>query len=273
MHIKTDQSIIRRLQDENIRLSTFEKWPLSFLSKNTLAENGFYYKGEEDHVICIFCGVEIGFWEEGDDPVSEHKKYSPNCPIFQPQTDAKLRKAPIGEDECGCVIGEKKVKNYSLLESRFNSFKEWPISMKQTPKDMSKAGFYYTGKSDKVICFSCGLGLNNWEETDNPWVEHAKWNPSCEHLNKEKGEAFIKEVLDGHARQSHEKNSELEAPSTTPIINVNEQLLCRVCYAERRTVVSLPCRHLATCKFCNNKLIRCPICRTEEQNNVEVLLP
>jgi hypothetical protein len=43
------------------------------------------------------------------------------------------------------------------------------------------------------VCFHCGVGLKDWEETDDPWVEHALWSPKCMHVVLIKGQAFIEE--------------------------------------------------------------------------------
>lgn len=49
------------------------------------------------------------------------------------------------------------------------------------------------GKGDQTMCFHCGGGLRDWEETDDPWVEHAAWFPKCIHVVLIKGQAFIEE--------------------------------------------------------------------------------
>lgn len=64
---------------------------------------------------------------------------------------------------------------YGIELARLRSFDEWPRSMKQKPEQLSDAGFFYTEKSDRVICFSCGGGLRDWDEKDDPWEQHALW--------------------------------------------------------------------------------------------------
>jgi hypothetical protein len=49
------------------------------------------------------------------------------------------------------------------------------------------------GKGDQAVCFHCGGGLRDWEETDDPWVEHAVWFPKCMHVVLIKGQQFIEE--------------------------------------------------------------------------------
>ena len=67
-----------------------------------------FYTGTEDKVKCFFCEVEIGIWERTDDPVIEHRKWSPNCALLR---KGKTSNVPISfleflklfpkPDECG----------------------------------------------------------------------------------------------------------------------------------------------------------------------------
>ena len=51
--------------------------------------------------------------------------------------------------------------------------------------------FNSLGFSDCTRCFSCGIGLRNWEDGDIPWIEHARWCPTCDFLQQRKGDLFI----------------------------------------------------------------------------------
>lgn len=64
---------------ERERLKSFENWPVSFLSPRDMAAAGFYFLKREDVVRCAFCGVEVGCWVEGDDPMQDHERWSPSC--------------------------------------------------------------------------------------------------------------------------------------------------------------------------------------------------
>lgn len=56
-----------------------------------MAAAGFYYPGysydvcdckasfRTDTVRCAFCGIMLRDWKAGDNPVAEHKKWSPSC--------------------------------------------------------------------------------------------------------------------------------------------------------------------------------------------------
>ncbi|XP_003739005.1 death-associated inhibitor of apoptosis 1 [Galendromus occidentalis] len=59
------------------RLASFgADWPLDFenVSPRKLADNGFVYLGNEDHVKCFACGKELQNWEETDNIVEEHQR-------------------------------------------------------------------------------------------------------------------------------------------------------------------------------------------------------
>jgi len=44
------------------------------------------------------------------------------------------------------------------------------------------------------MCFQCGGGLMNWEETHSAWEEHALWFPTCSFVSIMKGKDFIERV-------------------------------------------------------------------------------
>lgn len=83
---------------------------------------------------------------------------------------------------------------FAIETVRLQTFDEWPKTLKQRPKQLSDAGFFYTQKGDRVICFSCGGGLCDWVEQDDPWEQHAIWYDKCEYLRLVKGFDFINAV-------------------------------------------------------------------------------
>jgi len=71
----------RHLRSGPLRFATFQGWPHDFLSPRLLAEAGFFYRGTGDQTQCAFCCITISSWEPQDDPMTEHRKYAPNCPF------------------------------------------------------------------------------------------------------------------------------------------------------------------------------------------------
>nr|XP_039266716.1 uncharacterized protein LOC120342099 [Styela clava] len=60
--------------------------------------------------------------------------------------------------------------------------------------ELARAGFYYDGDDTNVRCWYCGGGVRHWNNTDDPWVEHARLYPNCEFLLQQKGFDFVSEV-------------------------------------------------------------------------------
>lgn len=70
-------------------------------------------------------------------------------------------------------------KLYSYYDDRLASFATWSLQIIPNKYQLARAGFFYSGFGDKVVCFSCDLKLYNWEKTDEPWFEHCKNSPDC----------------------------------------------------------------------------------------------
>ncbi|XP_076467278.1 uncharacterized protein LOC143298323 isoform X2 [Babylonia areolata] len=75
-------------------------------------------------------------------------------------------------------------QDLTTTHARLDTFRNtgWPHSQNQSPEEMAKAGFYYTGPADLVRWFCCGEGLQDWESQDDPLEEHARWFPACTHI-------------------------------------------------------------------------------------------
>jgi len=87
--------------------------------------------------------------------------------------------------------------NYATMEARLRTFREWPPGLRQQPRELAEAGFYYIGMSDQVKCFYCDGGLRNWQPEDVPWVEHSRWFSRCVFVRLVKGDEFVaKSLLD-----------------------------------------------------------------------------
>jgi len=82
-------------------------------------------------------------------------------------------------------------QSYATKGARLKTFENWPNNAPQYVQALVDAGFFYTGTSDHVKCFQCGKGLKNWEETDIPDEEHARWHPTCPFVLLNKGKDYI----------------------------------------------------------------------------------
>ena len=75
-----------------------------------------------------------------------------------------------------------KSQSLTLYQNRLDTFKEWPKQLRPKPDKLARAGLTYTGRGDRVKCFSCNIELLNWNCIDDPFIEHYKHSKSCPYL-------------------------------------------------------------------------------------------
>ncbi|XP_062601932.1 baculoviral IAP repeat-containing protein 3-like isoform X1 [Saccostrea cucullata] len=66
---------------------------------------------------------------------------------------------------------------------RLRSFHNFPSSNSVSTLKLARQGFYYSGESDKVICFACGFQKSNWRKGDDVHAIHRTASPACPLLN------------------------------------------------------------------------------------------
>lgn len=358
MEAATSNAADKELFRENVRLQTFtDAWPHDFIQPAALAKVGFFWKKQGDLVKCVFCKIEISRFEAGDQALSEHIRWSPNCPLLRrrPTNNVPINATELNEllpaasyDVCGSSnsfntlhpdayaeessletsrsaveevvplppqpiphIRHPDYPMYAIEVNRFRTFDDWPKTIKQRPRELSDAGFFYTGKSDRVLCHSCGGGLRDWDVNDDPWEQHALWFNKCEYLKLLKGEDYIREVQEkfkpssdanGEAMPQNDdessnvirdddtennmqvKNiftsSSISTPSTSLGFNgeqpaeerFNESKLCKICYTNEYNTAFYPCGHVVACAKCASSVTTCPVCRKPFDNLIRIYL-
>ena len=55
------------------------RWTKDFIDTRELAKAGFFFVGHGDQVQCAFCACVVGYWEEGDFPIDDHKTDFETC--------------------------------------------------------------------------------------------------------------------------------------------------------------------------------------------------
>lgn len=60
----------------------------------------------------------------------------------------------------------------------------WPHGLSVLSEKLAKAGFYYCGPGDRVMCAFCKGSLEEWKPTDDPINEHKKYFSTCSFINK-----------------------------------------------------------------------------------------
>jgi len=182
------------------RQGTFtDQWPTSLFSPYVMAKAGFFYLGARDKTCCFSCKLVTQKWDSAEHPLATHRNLSPNCEVVRNYRQALFttdKRPSIGE------ISEQRSKYPSqhpvkpLLAAtkvRKETFHSWPLESWLTSTNLTEAGFYSHQVRDRVSCFYCGIGLQNWQRGDGIWVEHARWRPSCEFLQRHKRAEFVTE--------------------------------------------------------------------------------
>lgn len=185
---------------------------------------------------------------------------------------------------------------FMVEKDRLKTFEAWPEQMKQRPEQLADAGFFYTHKGDRVICFCCGGGLSMWDPRDDPWEQHVLWYESCDYARLVKTPLYFKfikrkfkEVIESLKKNTEklpptlstekeedtDKNfSMLETPlDEYKIKKEDEWQLCRICFVEKYNTVFSPCGHVVACGKCASTQRKCPICREGYENIVQIYLP
>lgn len=78
-------------------------------------------------------------------------------------------------------------EDMSKFDSRLESFdhERWPKNCPKSAFELASAGFYFDSsiaRLDTAKCFHCGLFLNQWKPSDDPWQEHQKFSPDCRYI-------------------------------------------------------------------------------------------
>nr|CAB3225556.1 ZF(RING)-14 zinc finger protein [Phallusia mammillata] len=191
------------LRKESERNRTFAHWPSETRTvySTDLARSGFFYLGNFDRVQCFSCAGVLRNWNYGDNVEAEHHRHFPHCKMTQ---GSETRNVPLSQSERTAVNQQivfheppdpsenetRDLRNMfpcldphnphmRNLENRIESFQSWPSSrINATPFEIARAGFYYLGEGDRVKCWYCSGGLQNWDPQDERWTEHAKWFPT-----------------------------------------------------------------------------------------------
>lgn len=251
------------------RLMSFDKWPPNHpLTPHCLAVNGFYHFKDavySDNVRCAFCKVEICRWQAHDNVEVDHKRWAPQCKLVRKLVDIDgdyntTNNTEPSIDECG-ARPHYAHPQYRTYQSRLTTFesKEWPSTIPVSPHELATAGFFYTGKSDRVKCFACDGGLKEWTKGDDPFKLHARWFDRCSYVMKTKGEEFIKSA-NGPSAPPQEPLPSSSQPTAPPLEN-DDETACKICFENQRNATFVPCGHVVACYTCALSVDSCPMCR------------
>lgn len=297
------------------RLKTFKsKWFHNSITRKEMAKRGFYLIRDYE-VKCFFCDKIFVTNRNMNDIFVQHDMQSPECKMTSNiEVDRALSNlsisVEIGDKPINISIpdNEPNYPDFKTVNSRLQSFKDWPKSMGQSPEDLTDAGFFYIGKGDKVLCHSCGGGIHNWESDDDPWTQHIIWYRYCQYVQEKKNINEIEKALRKRFGSSvadggqFEPQSEIEIDqSNLPNIDIAEGLpirttddlarrgeimvekareklfrgntyknACKICISNEINTVFFPCAHIVTCHECSELSKNCVICKRKIKQTKKV---
>jgi len=100
-------------------------------------------------------------------------------------------------------------------------------------------------------------------------------------FEEEKNPKAIPQEKKEDQKKKQEEDNQLEdvqlpAPKKPKINDQNQQNQeeseCVVCLSEKKSVVFMPCKHVACCEICSEKVEECPLCREKVESKIKVFL-
>lgn len=86
-----------------------------------------------------------------------------------------------------CSAPDNKPSKHDTMAMEFLrlcSMHDYPSNQGPSLLRLAKAGFYYEGNGDELICFSCGVRNRNWSYGDSPTEIHKRLSPGCKFLTE-----------------------------------------------------------------------------------------
>ena len=131
---------------EGIRLKAFKDWPnWAAVWPTLLARAGFYYTGTADQVVCFCCNGRLKTWEAGDSPLSEHKRFFPQCRFVtgRDSTNVPMGETPEGPtslDHSTPAVNGRLPQRGQCASLQYSATTEAPSSSPQAGLSMAIGG-------------------------------------------------------------------------------------------------------------------------------------
>jgi len=112
---------------------------------------------------------------------------------------------PAGLTKLSCTSCSREDCNFTRMSCRNSTYGEYFPSMNHFPLSIERlchAGFYWCPSSayfDRTVCAFCGIALHSWSHTDDPIVEHLRYNTACKLMESynHKIDTLMSTILDG----------------------------------------------------------------------------
>ncbi|XP_054708293.1 putative inhibitor of apoptosis [Uloborus diversus] len=273
------------------RLRSFSSWPInSAVSKELLAEAGFFYIGLNDRTKCFHCNGGLCSWEYGDDPWVEHARWFPNCGFLLLNKGSEfiekwsikcLRSSPcefsdsLSSKDVMCKVDdamESDLVKHAMEIGLFPSY----IIRAAIFLQVKETGSSFSNIDDLCIAVSC-LKEEVDKETLKREVTMNSVHPSIDPV-KERDIKPSENIMDTEQKPHIKKayfNADSDSGTTCEVTNestLKDRCLCKICMDREVSIVFLPCGHLLACTSCAPALQCCPMCRKAIEATVRAYL-
>mmetsp|Transcript_34729 Transcript_34729/g.82295 ORF Transcript_34729/g.82295 Transcript_34729/m.82295 type:complete len:228 (-) Transcript_34729:47-730(-) len=125
------------------RLKSYRAWPHSAAIRplampTALASQGFYFSPDDhykDRVLCAFCNLELAEWGPKDDPIYEHGRRCPTCPVV---TGVVMAVQSSDPDHVNDIIAEEEESIVKLEVLQVGMKKQLEVYTQQIRQDKIK---------------------------------------------------------------------------------------------------------------------------------------
>ncbi|NP_001296622.1 E3 ubiquitin-protein ligase XIAP-like [Hydra vulgaris] len=204
-------------------------WP----SPEKLAKSGMYYDYSKKMMVCFCCGFMVDSWESAEqDPYVKHKSAESSCSFIkrvQNKDNFVEEKTTISNPNLIERFPSYKTEwtkpailiDYSNEHTRLQTFFSYPRNSPVSADSLVKAGFYYLGRNDEVMCYKCSVSLKDFEIGDTAWGEHRRHSPACPLVKNYLNSNNSKNTYSGTSSFSNRVVGSVKECNESPIQNAN----------------------------------------------------
>ncbi|KAH0631034.1 hypothetical protein JD844_004522 [Phrynosoma platyrhinos] len=218
------------MADYETRIKTFVTWNY-LVSKEQLAQAGFYSIGNGDNVVCFHCGGGLQEWKAYEDPWQQHAKWFPGCKYLVEEK------------------GQDFVNSIHLTHSPQDS----------TIEEIEKTSHLKAEEllQNQVVQNAVHMGFSLDEIRKAMERKHCLSSGSYRSV-----EALVADLINAQRENVLHETWEKEPSTEEKLKRLQEEKLCKICMDKTISVVLIPCGHLVACKDCAEAVDKCPLCCT-----------
>ena len=284
----------RGLSRYSARLESFREYDSSLpVSKYALADAGFFLVELPDYTECFACAMVLKDWEEGDEPMKEHKSLAPHCSYVKAVERAEAEMRQASSQPFQASVGAEMAqwgRRQTGLEQQFTG-----MSVEATPMP----NVVLSGRDAHMETYRPPpLAQGNLTATSEPPTTppgaHRRLGADYKKLNQYghwSGESDpVPPILYPPAsRESHKRDfTHLPAATSFGAMSLStsqygsglssaemesEIKLCRICMDRDIDAIFLPCGHVYCCSQCAKSVKVCPFCRRHVEKISHAYLP